>query len=791
MLYFNRFAALHKSGEWFFTLRAGVYKLTMEHSMYHPENFALEPKTYQWYMRMCTAVEKHLGLNVVINDDHNALKQGHIFLFNHFTRFETAIPPYTIYRETGIYARSIADQSLFNVNQHFTNFLTKMGVVPNRLPGLLPYLAGEILRGRKVIIFPEGGLVKDKKVTDGEGRFQIYSSRHQTYRKHHRGAAVLALVLDLFKHRVKYLERIGDTVRLERWREHLDLPTVDHLLKAAHEPTFIVPSNITFYPVRVGDNVLSKTVSKINGIPSSLVEDLAIEGNILFRDTDMNINFGAPQAVERPLSWFEQSVLNRYFSSIDSLEELFELREQQNGWSEKFLVGLIDKHTRVVRDKYMEAIYRTTTINLNHVIAEAIVTLMEQGEKVISKQLFAQVVYRTIKELQNDKNLQSHCSITWPDFYEGIMQGTSRGYNGFVGACIKAGLLAEEGDNYRLRRKLKSDFGPDEIRQHNPVLMQANEAEPILALHDAVNKVWHAHATYAEADLARHMFDDELRDYAYARTRYANKDVHSKRLPSALGRPYLLAHKVKNKGKVGVLLIHGLLASPGELKVYGEKLHAQGYTVLGMRLPGHGTSPWDLHKKHTSDWQKAVARNYRILAAQVDKVIIVGFSTGGVLGLIQAGVQNNDKLAGVVAAAAPLALRDRNSLIVPLVGRLNKLVSKLPFFHGVKVFYNNGADHPRTNYATVPVQAIYELQQSVKALKKVLGKVQVPTLILQSKHDDIIKADSAEYIYNNIASSDKKIIYQQGTAHGIIANNVGTTWADISAFIVRVTQEEK
>lgn len=759
--------------------------------MHRPENFTLEPKSYQWYMKVCAAVEKHLGLNVIINDDNNALKQGHIFLFNHFTRFETTIPPYVIYKETGVYARSIADQSLFNVDQHFTNFLTKMGVVPNRLPGLLPFLAGEILRGRKVIIFPEGGLVKDKKVTDGEGRFQIYSSRHQTYRKHHRGAAVLALVLDLFKHRVKYLEKTGDTARLERWRQHLDLPTIDHLLKAAHEPTFIVPSNITFYPVRVGDNMLSKTVSKIKGIPPSLVEDLAVEGNILFRDTDMSVNFGEPQAVERPLSWFEQSVLNRYFVSIESLEELFELRQQQNGWSEKFLVGLIDKHTRVVRDKYMEAIYRTTTINLNHVIAETIVTLMEQGETIISKQLFAQVVYRAIKELQKDKNLQSHCSITWPDFYKGIMQGSSRGYNGFIGACIKAGLLAEEGNNFRLRTKLKNEFGPDEIRQENPVLMQANEAEPIPALHDAVNKIWQAHATYAEDDLARHMFDDELRDYAYARTRYANKDVYNKKLPSALGRPYLLTHKAKNKGKVGVLLIHGLLASPGELKAFGEELHSQGYTVLGMRLPGHGTSPWDLHTQHTTDWQEAVARNYRILAAHVEKVVVVGFSTGGVLGLIQADSQADDKLAGVVAAAAPLALRDRNYPLVPLVGRLNKWVAKLPFIHGVKVFYNNGANHPRTNYATVPVQAIYELQQSVKALKKVLGTVTAPALVLQSKYDDIIKPHSAAYIYKNIASTDKKLIYQEDTAHGIIANNVGTTWADITSFIARVSKEGK
>ena len=41
----------------------------------------------------------------------------------------------------------------------------------------------------------------------------------------------------------------------------------------------------------------------------------------------------------------------------------------------------------------------------------------------------------------------------------------------------------------------------------------------------------------------------------------------------------------------GVLLLHGLTDSPYSLRALGQRLHAEGYHVLGLRFPGHGTAP--------------------------------------------------------------------------------------------------------------------------------------------------------------------------------------------------------
>jgi hypothetical protein len=67
------------------------------------------------------------------------------------------------------------------------------GAVPTDYEGLLPFLAAEVLRGRKVILFPEGGMVKDRRVLDRSGGYSIYSRSTLERRKQHTGAAVVAL----------------------------------------------------------------------------------------------------------------------------------------------------------------------------------------------------------------------------------------------------------------------------------------------------------------------------------------------------------------------------------------------------------------------------------------------------------------------------------------------------------------------------------------------------------------------------------------------------------------------
>ncbi len=83
-----------------------------------------------------------------------------------------------------------------------------------------------------------------------------------------------------------------------------------------------------------------------------------------------------------------------------------------------------------------------------------------------------------------------------------------------------------------------------------------------------------------------------------------------------------------------VLLLHGMSDSPYSLRALGERLHARGYRVVGLRLPGHGTAPSALLTVRWQDMAAAVRLAARDLHAQLGPerpLYMVGYSTGAAL----------------------------------------------------------------------------------------------------------------------------------------------------------------
>lgn len=85
----------------------------------------------------------------------------------------------------------------------------------------------------------------------------------------------------------------------------------------------------------------------------------------------------------------------------------------------------------------------------------------------------------------------------------------------------------------------------------------------------------------------------------------------------------------------GVLLLHGMSDSPYSLRALGEALHREGYHVVGLRLPGHGTAPSGLVRVNVADMKAAVG----LAAAHLSKetggkpLHFIGYSAGATLAL--------------------------------------------------------------------------------------------------------------------------------------------------------------
>src|SRR5918999_4942769 len=86
-------------------------------------------------------------------------------------------------------------------------------------------------------------------------------------------------------------------------------------------------------------------------------------------------------------------------------------------------------------------------------------------------------------------------------------------------------------------------------------------------------------------------------------------------------------------GRVGALLIHGFTGSPQGLKGLGEYLAERRVAVVGIRLPGHGTTWQDLNWHRHGHWIEAVETGYERIAASSQHIFLVGLSFGAALAL--------------------------------------------------------------------------------------------------------------------------------------------------------------
>ena len=751
-------------------------------------DFEISEQACALTVRVLSALRSRLSVNICLRGRKELLDQGQIFLFNHFARFETFIPQYLMFEETGAYCRSIASREFFAKDDVFSNYLMGLGAVPNDYPRVLPFLAEEILRGRKVIIFPEGGMVKDRRVMDEAGAYSIYSSTARERRKHHTGAAVLALTLEAFKAGILEIHKGGDAETLRRWAGALKLDGADALLAAARRPSLVVPANITFYPIRVSDNILHKGVEFFaKGLGEQFSEELLIEGNILLKNTDMDIRLGDAEDPGKAFHWWDRKLLAKLVRRSESMDAMFDLDGGAGRWEEKFIARKLGRRFLRMRDTYMRAMYSGVTVNLSHLASLILISFVDEGRMEVDYETFHRTLYLAIKYAQGEASIHLHRGLKAPAGYDGVFDGRSPGLDQFMKTATETGLVERDAEGYRFMPKMLQEHSFHEVRLENFISVYANEVVPVAAARRAVQRAIEDASMRDDAALAHLLFDDEVAAFDWNKQFFSlsqYSDINDQETATANAEPYLFLPD-DPKG-LGIVMVHGFLASPAELRGFAEKLRAQGYPVIGVRLKGHGTSPWDLRGRSWRDWMASVRRGYRIMQAFSERICVVGFSTGGALALLLAS-EKPSGLAGVAAVSAPLKFRNRNLIFVPLIHGANKLVRWVSSFEGVMPFRENVSEHPDINYRNMPVRGLYELRLMADELKRRLGDVHCPATIVQSTGDQVVNPKSAQRILDRVGSGEKTLHMVASDKHGILHENIGGSQELVTDFIRSIT----
>ncbi len=251
--------------------------------------------------------------------------------------------------------------------------------------------------------------------------------------------------------------------------------------------------------------------------------------------------------------------------------------------------------------------------------------------------------------------------------------------------------------------------------------------------------------------------------------RLFNKEYHSYFLkgetkPKNIGEPFLFRN---SSSKTGILLVHGLMAAPEEVREWAQFLYSKGYTVYAPRLAGHGTSAVDLSSRRYWEWMESVDHGVDILKNCCERMVIGGFSTGAGLALYQA-IQRPHTFDGVISISAPLKFKSFSTNFVEILHVWNLLACKLGVTQLAKIYAPNHPDNPHINYHRCPIQGIVEVKALMKQVSKALRLHTIPSLIIQGKNDPKVEGQNGQKIFQRISRMDSSYREIDFHLHGII-----------------------
>ncbi len=209
-------------------------------------------------------------------------------------------------------------------------------------------------------------------------------------------------------------------------------------------------------------------------------------------------------------------------------------------------------------------------------------------------------------------------------------------------------------------------------------------------------------------------------------------------------------------GEPGVLLIHGFLTAPGEMRPLGDYLNAAGLTVSGIRLRGHGAQPQDLERVAWQEWLADVEAGLAELRQHCVQICITGLSLGGALALHAAA---RHPVARVVTFSAPDGALARHPLL-----RLARSGARM-----VRFLPKIGSDvrdpamrRAHFTYTRIPLCSVVQITEVMRALDAQLPRITAPTLLVQARHDLVVPPKTPQRIAARLGGSSRILWVERG-----------------------------
>ena len=700
----------------------------------------MKNRSFRYASLAMSTLERLLGSRFTVSGIENIPKHPVMFVANHFTRSETFFVPYIINKITKRHVRCLADSKIFI--GLFGKFLKSVGTISTRDPNRDNIIINDLVTGDyDWMIYPEGSMIKSKEI-DFKGLYFNYTPyRSGPVRT---GASVLALKSQLYREDLIKAFHANNQLILDELKNNYQLqydPTIENL------NTHIVPVNITYYPIRPGNNKIKKLATKlIKNIPKQIIEELEIEGNILL-DSIIDLNFG--KAIN----------LNEYIFSTRSIINKIPIinYETKNNF-------IIKYYRSKLTNNFMQKVYSDIKINFDHIF---IGSLVHYSKSSIDINHLKKIIYYSAYLIIKSKKYRYDYSIVLDNIFQLFNDEKFIEFDDVFELALSQNIIRKIDDNkieiFKEVLNNKIDF--HRIRIENTLQVILHELLLLDSANSIIKKSCNLEMDILNKTISNSIFEEDIKKFE---DDYQNNYDQNFSKDKIIGSPKFS----NNTNNLGVLLVHGYKSAPKEVEDLANYLKNLNITTYCVRLDGHGTAPIDLKNKTWFDWYKSVNRGYGVLNNICDKIAIVGFSTGGLLGLLSASHKKPiNKLVAIVSINSALKLKDIKSRMIPGINLWNEILEKFNFDKGKIEYVEDHPENPHINYSRNYIKAVYELEKLMNLCFDNLHLINTPSLIIQSKNDPVVDPISGDLVFNKINSNIKKLIKPNMDKHVILTSN--------------------
>lgn len=201
----------------------------------------------------------------------------------------------------------------------------------------------------------------------------------------------------------------------------------------------------------------------------------------------------------------------------------------------------------------------------------------------------------------------------------------------------------------------------------------------------------------------------------------------------------------------GVLFLHGLYNTPYIYESLRPYFFNKHFITRALLLPGHGTVPGDLQTIDRAEWQKATKFAIESFKNQVDKLFLVGFSTGGLLAIMSA---YDFSIDGLILLAPAVKMRTQFSI----VSSINNFVTRSI---GGITWYIKGEDNDYARYQSVTLEPAHQVHLLSRELSERAKEesLSVPIFMVCSSEDEVISESALIQFFTAQSNPNSRMIY--------------------------------